>query len=156
MNVLAVYDCMLFFMHAARPQRVRETFELVEQRRVTYCLSSDVLAEIQDVLTRPKHQQKFPTLTPSRVAAVVAEITSRCQFVQNVENRYVVARDPKDSKYINLALASGAQYLVTRDKDLLDLMNESLPEGQHFRQTLPQLTILEPAPFVQVVESQVP
>src|SRR5688572_1987116 len=116
MSVLAVYDCMLFFMRAARPNRVRETFQLVDDGTVSYCLSPQVLAEIHDVLTRPKHQQQFPSLTPERIAAFLEEITRVSLFVEDVADTYVLERDPKDSKYINLAIASGAPYLVTRDK----------------------------------------
>jgi hypothetical protein len=67
MSVLAVYDCMFSFMRAARPHRVRETFQLVETDKVSYCLSAAVVSEIQDVLTRPRHQRQFPELTPDRV-----------------------------------------------------------------------------------------
>ena len=53
-------------------------------------------------------------------------------------------RDPKDEPYINLALASQASYLVTWDRDLLELMND-----EAFRQRFPQLTILEPPALLQ-------
>lgn len=51
MSVLAVYDCMMWFMQAARPHRVHETFQLVEAGAVQLCISSDILTEIHDVLT---------------------------------------------------------------------------------------------------------
>lgn len=114
MSVLAVYDCMLFLMYAARPERVHETFELIDDRRVTYCLSAEVIAEIRDVLTRPKHQQRFPGLTRSRVDEVIAEISRQAHFVKMVPDLYQLERDPKDSKYINLALSAGARYLVNQ------------------------------------------
>src|SRR6266566_4546369 len=103
MKILAVYDCMLFFMRAAMPHRFRETFDLVDRGIVTYCLSAAAIAEIEDVLTRPRHQHKFPALTPERVAAFLGDIAKRGQLVQDVADLYVLQRDPKDSKYINLA-----------------------------------------------------
>jgi putative PIN family toxin of toxin-antitoxin system len=54
-----------------------------------------------------------------------------------VPRTLTLPRDPKDEPYLNLALAVGAQYLVSRDKDLLDLMNDG-----SFRQRYPDLTIL--------------
>ncbi len=53
-------------------------------------------------------------------------------------------RDPKDEKYLNLAIATDAQYLVTRDNDLLGLM---LDVG--FRNSYPNLEILGPAEFLE-------
>jgi len=45
---------------------------------------------------------------------------------------------------VNLAIAARARYLVTWDRDLLDLMDESLPEGQAFRTAYADLLILNP------------
>jgi predicted nucleic acid-binding protein len=48
-------------------------------------------------------------------------------------------RDPDDEPFINLALVSEARYLVSRDKDLLDLAGD---EG--FQGSYPGLKILDP------------
>jgi uncharacterized protein len=56
-----------------------------------------------------------------------------------VPETFKLERDPKDERYINLALASSAAYLITWDKDLLDLMDD-----KGFRLQFPQLTILKP------------
>jgi hypothetical protein len=58
-STLAVYDCMLFFRAAARPRLARPLFDFVHGGQVTLCLSPDVLAEIRDVLTRPKLIAKY-------------------------------------------------------------------------------------------------
>jgi len=153
MSVLAVYDCMLFFMQAARPDRVRETFELVQAGKVTYCLSPQVISEILDVLTRPKHQKQFPQLTTQAVEIYLQQITRRSKFVQNVPEVYHLKRDPKDSKYVNLAIAANAPYLVTRDLDLLDLMKETNESGHEFIRRFPNLRILDPGEFVRVAST---
>lgn len=56
----------------------------------------------------------------------------------------LLARDPKDEPYINLALAAGAAFLVSRDNDLLDLMTD--PE---FRGRFPGLQIVDPATLLR-------
>ena len=72
MSTLAVYDCMLFFRAATRPQRTYTTFRLVDEALVALCMSPEVLAEIRDVLTRPEHRTKFPALTPKAIDAFLA------------------------------------------------------------------------------------
>jgi predicted nucleic acid-binding protein len=62
MTVRAVYDCMIFLQAASNPQRVHTTFGLVDSGAITLCISEQIMAEVRDVLTRQRHQQKFPAL----------------------------------------------------------------------------------------------
>jgi predicted nucleic acid-binding protein len=72
---------MVFLQGAGRPAGpARACFRLVDEDRVTLCLSAEVLAEVRDVLTRPKTQRKFPLLSPEWVES----------FVQNAESKAVV------------------------------------------------------------------
>jgi len=57
-------------------------------------------------------------------------------------------RDPKDEPYINLAIASGASYLVSRDTDVLDLANPTNADGARLRHLAPLLQILDPLSFL--------
>jgi predicted nucleic acid-binding protein len=50
--------------------------------------------------------------------------------------------------YLNLAIASNAAYLVTRDKDLLDLTQEAA-----FVARFPQLRIVEPVTFLSAMRA---
>lgn len=45
---------------------------------------------------------------------------------------------------MNLALAARAKYVVTRDNDLLALMDESRPEARQFAKLFGSLRIIEP------------
>jgi hypothetical protein len=82
-STLAVYDCMLFFRAASRPSRVQSHFELVDQGRVVLALGSDVLAEIRDVLKRPKLVVKYPALTSPAVDAFLAQYLRLAKWVEN-------------------------------------------------------------------------
>ena len=44
--------------------------------------------------------------------------------VDEVPRIYAPERDRKDEPYLNLALEARARYLVSRDRDLLDLMSD--------------------------------
>jgi len=150
MSDRAVFDCVVYLQGAARRHSpAAACFRLVEQGRVTLCLSPQVLAEVNDVLSRPLLQQKFPSLTPEWVGTFVANVERQALLVTDVAEVFSADRDPDDAPYVNLAVAAGARYLVTRDNDLLDLMKEELPEGKDFRQRFPGLTILDPVAFLR-------
>ena len=62
---------------------------------------------------------------------------------------YALPRDPNDEPYLNVAIAANATFLVSRDLDLLDLMQDAT-----FRQQFPSLTILDPVAFLQVMANR--
>jgi predicted nucleic acid-binding protein len=45
-------------------------------------------------------------------------------MINEVPRVFEYPRDPNDEPYINLAIPARAKYLVSRDKDLLDLMSD--------------------------------
>jgi predicted nucleic acid-binding protein len=72
----------------------------------------------------------------------------RALTVPEVPRIFSYGRDPKDEQYINLAIAAGASYLVSRDSDVLDLANPNDPDGTRLRRHAPRLQILDPVSFL--------
>ena len=99
-----------------------------------------------DVLTRPKTQRRFPLLSPEWAEIFVQNVQSKAVVLADVPRTFPLERDPKDEPYLDLAIAARAHYLVSRDLDLLDLMND-----ESFRGRYPDLTILDPAAFLQAI-----
>jgi putative PIN family toxin of toxin-antitoxin system len=147
---------MLFLQAASNPKRIHTTFRLIESGTVELYVSVEVLAEVRDVLSRPRHKEKFPALTDEHVGRFLAAIASQSKLVDVVPSIYTVDRDPKDSKYVNLALAASAEYLVSWDQHLLGLMDELSAEGTDFRRRFPTLQVLDPVRFVAAVAPAVP
>ena len=116
---------------------------------MTLCLSRDILAEVRDVLTRPKTQKRFPLLSAAWVIEFLQSVESKAVVVPDVPKVFSLARDPKDDPYINLAIAVQAQFLVSRDLDLLDLMNDTT-----FRQQFPGLQVVDPVGFLKAVSQE--
>jgi predicted nucleic acid-binding protein len=50
-----------------------------------------------------------------------------------------------------VGLQVGAEYLVSRDRDLLDLMDESRVDGADFRARYPNIKIIEPVAFLRAL-----
>jgi putative PIN family toxin of toxin-antitoxin system len=120
-------------------------YELVRTGELTLFVSPEVLAEIGEVLRRPKLQRKLSALTPEAVEAFLHDVAIRAVMVADVPRTFTLERDRKDEPYINLAIVAATQYLVTWDKDLLDLAGNVL-----FRQAYPNLTIVDPPTFLRL------
>ncbi len=87
-------------------------------------------------------------MTDDAVQRFIAAIEELARIFLEVPRILQFDRDPKDEPYLNLAVATGASYLVTRDKDLLDLADASTPDGKRLRHHTPKLRIVEPRAFL--------
>jgi putative PIN family toxin of toxin-antitoxin system len=80
---------------------------------ITVYLSRVIMTEVSDVLDRPELRQRFKTLTSERVEAFLQELRSMAVLVETLPHVFTYPRDPDDEEYVNLAVAGGAEYLVT-------------------------------------------
>jgi putative PIN family toxin of toxin-antitoxin system len=87
--------------------------------RYRLVLSQPVLAEYLEVLARPELTRKFRSLA-ARSAVDVLEIVGTAEAV-TLDTVSAVSRDPNDDIFIATAAACEADYLVSEDRDLLDL-----------------------------------
>jgi putative PIN family toxin of toxin-antitoxin system len=145
-----VFDCMILVQAAANAiGEAGRCFAAVEAGFVQLVMSQATRYEAHDVLTRVKVRQKLPSLTDERIAEILDSLDYYALPVEIVPLAMRLPRDPKDEKYLNLAIASDAKYLVSRDNDLLELMLD-----ESFRAMYPTLEILEPASFLQRMTSR--
>jgi len=94
---------------------------------------------VADVLSRPRLRAKYPDLTDERRDQLLAVIRHVAEVLPAAPRTVTLACDPDDVPYLNLAVASGAAYLVTWDRDMLDLMQDAA-----FVARYPDLKILSP------------
>lgn len=148
----AVFDAGIVLQAALRPRGpAGRAFALIEEELFTLYVSEEGLAEYRDVLSRPSIRRKNPHLTDALATALVERLCGRAVLIPDVPAQFQYPRDPDDEHVVNLAIAVGARYLVSRDKDLLDLWDESRPEGRAFRQRFPHLRILDPVAFLREI-----
>ncbi len=115
-------------------------------------MSEDILAEIRDVLSRPRLRERNPNLTDEKVEKLINLILEKAEFVENVPPHFRYSRDPNDEPYLNLAIETEAVFLVCRDNDLLDLMNDFTNEAKDFRRRYRRIKILNPVEFLAIIE----
>jgi putative PIN family toxin of toxin-antitoxin system len=141
----AVFDCVVLLQAAGRPDGpAGACLRAVRDGRLELFLSPDILAEVRDVLTRPRVLRKFPALTPEAVEVYLADLAGHATTLDAVPRAFPLPRDPKDEPYIDLAVAAGARYLVSRDDDLLGLMGDAA-----FRQQFPGLAVVDPVALLR-------
>lgn len=151
--VKAVFDCNVFLQAASRETSVAaECLRLVESGLVKLFLSDEILAEIEDVLNRSQIRQRFQSLTDETVEAFLLRLQKNSQIIRRVSKKFSYSRDPDDEIYINLAAESEAVFLVSRDKDLLDLMTAYTTEAKEFRQRFRPLRVIEPLAFLNEIQ----
>ncbi len=94
---------------------------LIRLRRGDYTLlyAQSLLEELIDVLNRPRIRDKY-RLTDQDIQTVVGLILLRGEAVTPME-RITACRDPKDDKFLEVAVTGEADVIVSGDEDLLVL-----------------------------------
>lgn len=118
----AVFDCNTLLQAVVSPNGpAAHCLAMVEEGRVTLVTSQAVLAEARDVLNRPFVRDRLPPTPLEQVNAFIDRIRRSSIYYREVPEGPPYERDLKDQPYMDLAVAAAADYLVTRDKDLLSL-----------------------------------
>ena len=103
---------------------------------------------------RAEVRRQLPGINDRIVHAFLTKLEAKAILITNVPEEFHYERDPDDEMYINLAIVSNAAYLVSRDKDLLDLMTTSTDIARQFRSRYPFLLIMTAAAFITAIESK--
>ena len=151
-KIKVVFDCNIiwqsFFFGGGVSAKCKQ---LVDDCAITLLLSPAVLEECREVMTRPEFLEKFKTVSESLIERFLEHIAKKSSFHRSVTAHYTFPRDPDDEPYINLAIDGKADYLVTRDNDLLDLMTDFDTTSKEFRQKTRPLKIVSPHTFLEIV-----
>lgn len=150
-----VFDCNVFLQALVNPNGpAGRCKKLVDRGEVELFVSEEVLAEVSEVLSRPRTRKLAPALTIEVVEAFIEDVRLKSICLRNVPEEYRLERDPKDEQYINLAIVAGAKFIVSRDNDLLDLMNPNSKTAGEFQRRFPMLKIINPTDLLAEVESK--
>ena len=137
----AVLDTTVLVSAFLRPVQggaAYEVLRLVDAGAYDLYLSNDILEEIAGVLLRQGRMRLRYLYADDQVIAYCQNLGRLAHIVDDVPLVQVV-RDPNDDMIIGCALAARADYLVSRDKDLLSL---GCYEG---------IAILTPEAFLQLL-----
>ena len=131
-----VVDANVVVSAALKPNSVPERAIRLAYGHDVICLSERVLAEFEQVLSRPKF--RHPGWSERR-EEILDVLLAAAAFFDHGET-VTVCSDEKDNIYLELALA--AEVIISGDRDLLDL--------DHWR----GIRILRPAQYLEHVVSR--
>ena len=154
---LVIFDTVTLVQSTINPQGpARKCLAYFEQGKISIAVSRDTLAEVKDVLSRQYIRQRYEHITDEIVAALIELLSYRGIYLRQVRQHFTYPRDPKDEPQLNLAIEVQADYLISRDNDLLDLMNWNQAEGREFQKRFRWLRIVAPEEFLRMMEQPVP
>lgn len=95
--------------------------EAAEQGKVNISISEDIVAEISQVLAYHKFQRIYQA-TGLRREDLIEQVLKTAKFVKVTNKLQVIHEHPADNKFIESALAAKAEYIVSGDKHLLNIV----------------------------------
>lgn len=101
--------------------------------------AEEILTETRRTLVEKAHIRRKYKYLDEDVEAFIVLIRDSSAVVRNLPSLQVVERDPKDDMIVACAVAASANYIVSRDRDLLDLEEY---EG---------IEIISPEDFMQIL-----
>jgi putative PIN family toxin of toxin-antitoxin system len=87
------------------------------QRMGDLLVSDDTLSELAEVLSRPKFDKYLPAKERKKFFSLLAPLCIKVEIVQPIQ----ACRDPRDDKFLELAVNGSADFILSGDADLLAL-----------------------------------
>lgn len=114
---MIVFDASTLVGAALKVDSVPEQALLRAEAHDVFALSTSVIAEIAQVLARPKFERAIPLLRREHIMDILRGGAVWFEPIVRIAD----CRDPKDNRYLELALAASAHAIITSDDDLLVL-----------------------------------
>ena len=95
-------------------------FKKIEEGKIKLFLSKEIVDEVEDVINREKFKDIIEK-TNQRPDEIIQKIISVSHIVIGPKLNIRICRDPKDNKFIECGINANVDYIVSGDKDLLDL-----------------------------------
>ena len=116
-NLRVVPDTNVVVSAALFPQSPPGEVIDYAMRQRAIIASAATLAELNDVLLRPRFERY---LQEARRLEFLHHLEQEAELV-TITHRITVCRDPKDDKFLELAISGNASHIITGDNDLLAL-----------------------------------
>jgi putative PIN family toxin of toxin-antitoxin system len=117
MGIVALIDTNVWVSALINPQGFpAKTRDAWLGRKYQIVVSKPLLEELEDVLHRPRIQQKFG-VTEAQAEELLLLITEKATPVE-ISGELHMCRDPRDDILLETAIVGGATHVVSRDEDI--------------------------------------
>jgi uncharacterized protein len=124
--IKAVLDTTVLVAAMLRPDPVgvsADLLKLAAEGRYEFFLSDDILEETAAVLAASERNRRRYKYSDEQIVAYCQELGHIGTVIFDIPDLVGVVRDPNDDMIVACAVAAKADFLVSRDKDLLSLEN---------------------------------
>jgi uncharacterized protein len=130
------------FLTKAGPSR--ELLHEAQAGAFSICVAEEILDETQRVLLEYPRIRKRYRYSDEAVTDYINLLRVVAQVIAKLPKIKAVVRDPNDDMIIACGVKAKAQYIVSRDKDLLDLENYE------------QISMISPEAFLKLLRGRIP
>jgi putative PIN family toxin of toxin-antitoxin system len=120
MSYSVVIDTVVFVRSLLNPYSFSGKLIFAHAVEYRLILSAPVIREILEVLQRPEITNKIRFVSGMDTRRVL-NLLSQAELVELSSIPPQVSRDPKDDKFLATAVLGEADYVVSEDRDLLDV-----------------------------------
>jgi putative PIN family toxin of toxin-antitoxin system len=120
-----------------------------ERRAFVPLLSKPVIDEYRFTLLSTVITDRFPQITSKLVESAIQRLRFVGDYIRHTKAHFDYARDPRDAKFIELAIDLAATHLLTSDRDLLSLPQSQTDAGKRFRHRLPNIEVIDVGAFMK-------
>jgi len=115
-----VLDTNVLLVSISRKSKLHWIFQYLLEEKYILCVTTDILAEYAEII----EQQMGKVASESALG--VLENLSNIEFITSYY-KFNLLKDADDNKFVDCAIASNADYIVTHDKDFNILKQISFP-----------------------------
>ena len=116
-----VLDTNVFLVSISSKSNLHWIFENLINGKFTLCISTDILLEYAEII------ENHMGVIASESAMGVLQNLPNVEFIINYY-KFNLLTDPDDNKFVDCAIASNAQFIVSHDKDFNILKKIDFPK----------------------------
>jgi len=117
-------------------------FDLIRRKKINMIISLPILSEVNRVLSYP-NIQKIHKLTKTQLDQEINNLIKFAEFITPKFKINIIKDDPTDNKFLECAIKGKADYIISGDHHLIDLIS------------FQGINIIDPALFLKIWEQDI-